>query len=418
MEITSSRNVINIIRKTLNLIDPRLIDHGGRVGYMLYKMLEEEGEYEHQEILTFAMVGLFHDIGAYKMEEIDKMVDFETDTPVNHSIYGYLFYRYLTPIDEMAKIILYHHFDFDKLKRQNFKYEKVTSYLALIDNIDIIVNITKKGEKLTELLKNGDGKFSADAIELFLRINEKYHVLNKLKDLTYKDELDEVIENSKFTLEQKEMYLRMLIYSIDFRSEYTVMHTITTISAADEIGKLMRLTELEKKQLHFAALFHDIGKISTPIEILEAERKLSEDEMEIMRNHVVMSEYILKDFIDPVILEIAIRHHEKIDGTGYPKKLKGDELTTPQRVLAVADIVSALSGKRSYKEAFNKEKIISILWNNMVTSKLCDKVVNCTISNFDLIMENIRKSTSDQLEIYSHLNQMYHEIYDEYAELH
>jgi HD-GYP domain-containing protein (c-di-GMP phosphodiesterase class II) len=418
MELISSKNVMNIIRKTLNLIDPRLIEHGGRVAYMLYKMLEEEGEYEHEEILTFAMVGFFHDIGAYKIDEIDKMVDFETKTPINHSIYGYLFYKYLTPLDEIAKIILYHHLEFDKLKKQKFKYEKVTSYLNFVDSIDLISNIAKKGEKLPELLRNENGKYSNDAIELFLRIDEKYHVLNKLKDLTYKDELDEVVEDSKFTLEQKEMYLRMLIYSIDFRSEYTVMHTITTISAADEIGALMGLNELEKKQLHFAALFHDIGKISTPVSILEAKRKLTEDEMEIMRNHVVMSEYILKDFLDPVVLEIAIRHHEKIDGTGYPKKLKGEELTTPQRVLAVADIVSALAGKRSYKEVFSKEKIISILWNNMENRKLCDKVVKCTIANFDLIIENITKNTSEQLEVYGRLNQMFDEIYDEYVELH
>lgn len=418
MELISNKNVINIIRRTLNLIDPRLIDHGGRVGYMLYKMLEEEGEYDQKEILTFAMVGLFHDIGAYKIEEIDKMVDFETDTPINHSIYGYLFYKYFTPQDEIAKIILYHHFDYTDLKKQNFIYEKVTSYLTLVDSVDVIANITKKVEKLPDLFKNRDGIYSDEAIELFLRINEKYQVLNILKDSTYKDELDEIVEVSKFTLEQKEMYLKMLIYSIDFRSEYTVMHTITTISAADEIGVLMQLNELERKQLHFAALFHDIGKISTPVSILEAERKLTEDEMEIMRNHVVMSEYILKDYIDPVILEIAIRHHEKLDGTGYPRKLKGDELTKSQRVLAVADIVSALSGKRSYKEAFTREKIVSILWNNMENGKLCDKVVKCTIDNFDLIMDNIMSKTNEEIEAYTRLNQRFDEIYHEYAELH
>lgn len=418
MEVISNKNVINIIRKTLNLIDPRLIDHGGRVGYMLYKMLEEEGLYDNQEILTFAMVGLFHDIGAYKIEEIDKLVNFETETPINHSIYGYLFYNYIAPQDEIAKIILYHHFDYNDLKKQNFIYEKVTSYLTLVDSVDVIANITKKTEKLPKLLENRDGKYSEEAIELFLRINEKYQILDKLKDSTYKDELDVLVEVSKFTLEQIEMYLKMLIYSIDFRSEYTVMHTITTISAADEIGILMGLNDLERQQLHFAALLHDIGKISTPVSILEAERKLTEDEMEIMRNHVVMSEYILKDYIDPVILEIAIRHHEKIDGTGYPKKLKGEELTTPQRVLAVADIVSALAGKRSYKEAFTKEKIISILWSNMENGKLCDKVVKRTIDNFDLVMDNITNKTNDEIVAYSRLKQQFDEIYNEYAVLH
>jgi len=98
MEIISSKNIINIIRKTLNLIDPRLIEHGERVGYMLCKMLQEEGVYNPEDLLSFTMAGLFHDIGAYKIEEIDNLVDFETDTPINHSIYGYLYYKYLTPL--------------------------------------------------------------------------------------------------------------------------------------------------------------------------------------------------------------------------------------------------------------------------------------------------------------------------------
>ncbi len=413
MEIISSKDVIYIIIKTLNLIDPRLVDHGGRVGYMLYKMLQEEDVYSYQEILDFALAGLFHDIGAYKIEEVDSMIEFETDTPISHSIYGYLFYKYLTPLDEIAGIILYHHFDYEDLKKENYKYEEVASYITLIDNIDIIANIAKNDVQLPIIWNNEKGKFSKDAIDLFLKVDKKYHVLTKLKDGTYKDELNKVIETAKFTLEQKEMYLKMLIYSIDFRSQYTVLHTITTISAADEIGKLLGLNELEKIQLHFGALLHDIGKITTPIHILEAARRLTEEEMSIMRNHVVMSEYILKDYIDPIILEIAIRHHEKIDGTGYPKKIKGNELTLPQRILAVADILSALAGKRSYKDIFNKEKILSILWNNMNTGKLCDKVVTCTINNFDLIMRNIGENTKEQIQAYSKIHSKYEEICNE-----
>lgn len=125
MDIISSKNVVNIIRKTLNLIDDRLIHHGERVCYILHKMLSCENGYTNDQILSYTFTALLHDIGAYKNEELDKMIQFETINVWGHSIYGYLFLKYLSPLDDLAEIVLYHHLDYYKLNKLNSPFGKI-----------------------------------------------------------------------------------------------------------------------------------------------------------------------------------------------------------------------------------------------------------------------------------------------------
>lgn len=87
---------------------------------------------------------------------------------------------------------------------------------------------------------------------------------------------------------------------------------------------------------------HDVGKIGIPLSILEKPGKLDDEEMKVMRTHVELTEDILEGCIEPVLLQAAARHHEKLDGSGYPRGLHAAELSMPDRIIAVADIVSAL----------------------------------------------------------------------------
>lgn len=410
MDIISSKNVINLIRKTLNLIDKRLIHHGERISYILNKMLVCENKYSTEEIFNFTIIGLLHDIGAYKTEEIDKMIQFETNGVFEHSIYGNLFLKYLSPLGDLAEIVLYHHMDYYKLKQLSTVYERVASYLNLADRVDVYFMHFKNASP-DQWIAFERNKFSKEALELLKRTDEKYKIFEHIRNKTYLDELNQIYSSVKFTPKDKEAYIKMLIYSIDFRSEFTVMHTITTVSIADEIGKLMNLTDYERKILHYGAILHDIGKIATPVSILEAPRKLTENEMAIMKNHVKMSEFILKDYIHPDILEIAIRHHERLDGSGYHRGLTAKDLTLPQRILAVSDVISALYGKRSYKEPFQKDIILNILSKEAKEGKLCPFTIECVSKNFDEIMYNVTENTAKPLKVYGDIKKKYEETY-------
>ncbi|WP_243008888.1 HD domain-containing phosphohydrolase [Clostridium sp. AM58-1XD] len=129
-----------------------------------------------------------------------------------------------------------------------------------------------------------------------------------------------------------------------------------------------------------------------------------------MRTHVDICEKIFGGEIEETIERIALRHHEKMNGSGYPKGLCAADLTIPERIVAVADIISALAGTRSYKEAYGKDRIISIL-TDMIRNNLIDADITGTaISHYDEIMEITRIRCSPLISIY-------HGIQDEYQAL-
>ena len=111
MEIIHSNKIITVIRRSLNLIDKRLTEHGVKVMVVLQDMLKAEGCQDMELKKTLSLLALLHDVGAYRTEEIDDLVKFEIGDVWQHSIYGYLFLREFTPLGEWAKVVLYHHAD-------------------------------------------------------------------------------------------------------------------------------------------------------------------------------------------------------------------------------------------------------------------------------------------------------------------
>ncbi|MEW6647846.1 MAG: HD-GYP domain-containing protein [Pseudomonadota bacterium] len=134
--------------------------------------------------------------------------------------------------------------------------------------------------------------------------------------------------------------------------KYTFEHSVSVgvlmLSFAKELG-------LERDVLHeigIGALLHDIGKIKTPDQILNKPGKLTDEEFAIMRQHVVFSREVLEQTagISPTSLAVAAQHHERYDGTGYPLKLKGDEISPYGQMAAIVDVYDAISADRCYRK--------------------------------------------------------------------
>lgn len=119
-----------------------------------------------------------------------------------------------------------------------------------------------------------------------------------------------------------------------------------------------------------------------------------------MKSHVTITEEILKNRVNKDILEIAIRHHETLDGTGYPKQLTGKFITKTRRITTIADIISALSEERSYKQPFSNEKILSILKEMDKNNKICSDILNTVEQNYDVIIQTAKSANREAVEIY------------------
>ena len=157
----------------------------------------------------------------------------------------------------------------------------------------------------------------------------------------------------------------MLVSLIDFRSYFTVTHTITTCTISLELARLLSLSSEQTKKIYYGAMMHDLGKIGIPIEILE-----------------------------------------------YP-----GQLTQEQRIVAISDIVSALCGKRSYKTSFSKEKTCEILNQMAQAGEIDSMIVAQVIDNYDLIEGKIWKEAVAVLEKYNTIIVTYSDLLNRKQEL-
>lgn len=412
MSVISSKDVNEIIRKTLGIINNRIMHHGEVTGYILYKMMEYENaytetHYTEQELVDYTMLGILHDIGLYKEDNVKNVTDFETKNLWPHSIYGFLFLKYLSPMGDKAEIVLYHHLDYNRHNLIQSRYIHIIELLNLADRMDTFLHLKEESLDPDYFSKYRDIKFSGAALDLFHKAQERYGITENLVNDKYREELDALLAKRAFSEQYKRGFLEMLVYTIDFRSEHTVIHTLATVNFAEQLGRLARLSGRDLRDLHYGALLHDLGKIAIPLNILESTGRLSDDEMKIMKAHVRITEMILEGIVDDSVLQIAVRHHEKLDGTGYHKGLKAEDLTLPQQIIAVADILSALYGKRSYKEPFSKEKILEIMNGDADNGKINRNVVTSLERNYDNIIKEFEKEKENTIGLYLKIKEQY-----------
>ena len=115
----SNKDIVNIAKRAFNRVDPRLMGHGERVANIMFQIMEAEGGYTPVQMRNLLTLAVLHDIGAYKTEEIDHMVEFETKHVWNHSIYGYLFLNYFSLFKELSRVVLFHHSSWKQLEQMD-----------------------------------------------------------------------------------------------------------------------------------------------------------------------------------------------------------------------------------------------------------------------------------------------------------
>lgn len=180
--------------------------------------------------------------------------------------------------------------------------------------------------------------------------------------------LAEEVKKATAEIESRE---REVIFRLSKAAEYrdpeTGAHLLRMASYSCLIAKNLGLPELEQDLILDAAPMHDVGKMGTPDNILLKPGRLDEGEMIIMRRHAEIGAEILKDSASPLLQTaalIAATHHEKFDGSGYPKGIKGEEIPLYGRIVAVADVFDALTSARPYKKAWELEVATKFLHDN------------------------------------------------------
>ncbi len=414
-------DVFNMLRRALNTLDYQLMDHGERVAYILLNMYEADEKYTDEQLVKICYLGIFHDIGAYQTEMLDSLVNtsnafnFEVSNTLSHSIYSYLFLKKQTFFDEFVNAVLFHHFPYSRLNDTDCDNKELAARMFIADRLDIMLikGFAKTPQDVVRLLENP--VFSQEDVRKLVELEEKNGTISRMLNGRYLEKVHSFLDSYSVHEEHLRSLLMMLPRAIDFRSEHTVTHTAATVEISVALAEMMDLSADEIESVQLGAMLHDIGKISVSPMILEKDSALTNTEFKIMKDHVLLSEHILRNCVSEEVLRIAIRHHEKMDGTGYPNGIVADELTMPEKIVAVADILSALMGKRSYKDPFPKQRVVSIIREMADGEKICRVVVDTAVEKYDELFAITGKVIVDMEKRYKQFQNSARELCEKYS---
>lgn len=179
-----------------------------------------------------------------------------------------------------------------------------------------------------------------------------YHVANWL-DITERKKAQRRLEDAFIDLAET------VSRAMETRDPYTAGHQRRVAELARLVGDKLGLSADELQGLYIGALLHDIGKIATPESILTKPGRLAQEEWSLIQVHTHQGHEILRETTLPwPVAEMALRHHERLDGSGYPDGLSGGELSQEVRILGVCDVVEAMSSRRPYRPARSREEVV------------------------------------------------------------
>ena len=202
-------------------------------------------------------------------------------------------------------------------------------------------------------------------------LNEKRLVDKKLQleieNEKYRNNLEKLVHDRTQALQKAvNGTIETIVQILQHKDPYTVGHVRRVGALSLAIAEKLNMDDEKKKCIYFAGYLHDIGKLYIASEILSKPGKLSEGEFAVVKEHVSNGYELTKNIELPwPVADIIMQHHERLDGSGYPKGLKGDEIGIEARILAIADVIEAMTSHRPYRPGFGLNIALDEIKNNM-----------------------------------------------------
>jgi putative nucleotidyltransferase with HDIG domain len=167
--------------------------------------------------------------------------------------------------------------------------------------------------------------------------------------------------------------LKEIVKKVEVKDRYTYLHSDRVANYSIKIAKKMKLNRVQVENLNASSTLHDIGKIHVPKEILNKPSRLTVEEFDIIKKHPSDGAEMIKGTFYEELAPIIEQHHERLNGSGYPKGLKGDDILLEARIIAVSDTFDAMTEDRVYRKASNAQEAFNVIKSSIGT--LYDKEV-------------------------------------------
>ena len=257
----------------------------------------------------------------------------------------------------------------DELTRMNPQTLNDLVYGELIKpRINELIEIRKATFEST-LIQRDESLIPVEVYSRAVELGNQDFILSVVRNISDRKRTEEELRrSSQILLKAMEGTINSMASISEVRDPYTAGHQQRVAKLATAIARELSLSEERIEGIRIAGTLHDIGKICVPAEILGKPGRLRKSEFDLVKDHVEVGYGLLKaiEFSWPVA-EIVLQHHERMDGSGYPNGLSGEDILIEARIMAVADVIESMSSHRPYRPAFNVEKsLLEIVLNKDV----------------------------------------------------
>jgi len=372
---TNMRDLNGSLAEALNMIDPNLENHHQQTAYLAY-MIGGAAGFDERELGLTRFAALVHDIGFITTDDHLSIEALERDA-IRYAELGAKLIEGFPDSAAVAQIVrwcqcpwsLFLSFT-DGEKAERYPSARIANVVHLADVVSTMVRkdvpILNQIKPIREAVSaQRDMEFSGEAVDAFLRAGEAEFIW---MDLRYNPQFLNYFlgDIEPVSLDRTVELTVIMSRIIDFRSPFTAMHSAGVAASAAALARYAGMSGDECKMMQIAGHLHDVGKLKVPRSILEKPGKLTEEEFNIIKEHPYytrLNTMNVEGF--EKISQWAGFHHEKLNGKGYPFHMNADMLDTGARIMAVADIFSAITEVRPYRAGMDRVHAFEVLRENV-----------------------------------------------------
>ena len=386
------------ITETIDLVSPIVANHHKTVAY-ISRCLGKQLGLTTDEQIELEIAGSLHDIGGLTLLERLIPTEFEYKDSDFHAEKGYLLLSKFKPFSRIAQMVRYHHNNWANGNCVGINNQKIpfgSHVLNLADRISILIKpedryILNSVDEICDKIDKRKGNiFHPLVADAFMELSKKdffwlgMQYIDTPEFITRKDNSDLLsLDDENF-----EDFMKLLSCLVDYKSRFTASHSSSVAACSEIIAEYVGFSASEVKNIRYSGYIHDLGKLAIPTEILEKIDSLSKREFDLIRTHAYHTNRVLSKVSGfEMIRSWGSLHHEKLNGNGYPFGLKDKEIPMGARIIAVADIFTAIREKRPYRDPMTKKETINVLL------AMADNY------EIDMILVEIVKKNFEQLEI-------------------
>lgn len=388
----------------LDLISPIVVDHHVRTGFIAAR-LGRHMQLPPEDVADLIHAGLLHDVGAFSLKTRIDTLAFETDN-ITHSTAGWALLKDFAPFDELSRIIRWHHRRHNQAlaEQETPRVLRLAGLIHVADRIDVLLRTQDKScpspEALRERLADSAGTMfdpqaAAAAEDLLCATPLAEDIEAGAQDLLAELAPLAAARNRQLNTPELVAFSELFAQVIDFRSRFTATHSHGVAATATHLAELAGLPPEDALLLLVAGNLHDVGKLAVSTELLEKKTPLVDGEFTAIRLHAAFSRDILCRIPG---LELAGRwaaqHHERLDGSGYPDGVDENTLDTGARIIAVADVFTALTEDRPYRAGMSQGEAADVLRGMARQRALDGDVADLLLDNYT--GANARRAAAQQ----------------------